>query len=29
MKKTRQPSDPKFNVADYVDQEKKTGGCCS
>lgn len=29
MKKTRQPSDPKFNVADYVDQEKKTTGCCS
>lgn len=29
MKKTRQPSDPKFNVADYVDQEKKTNGCCS
>lgn len=29
MKKTRQPSDPRFNVADYVDQEKKTAGCCS
>ncbi|XP_045212550.1 ras-related protein Rab-37-like isoform X2 [Mercenaria mercenaria] len=29
MKKTRQPSDPKFNVAEYVDKEKKTPGCCS
>ncbi|KAJ8318795.1 hypothetical protein KUTeg_003886 [Tegillarca granosa] len=29
MKKTRKPTDPKFNVADYVNQEKKTGGCCS
>ncbi|XP_033745452.1 ras-related protein Rab-37-like isoform X6 [Pecten maximus] len=29
MKKTRKPTEPKFNVADYVNQEKKTGGCCS
>ncbi|XP_060599667.1 ras-related protein Rab-37-like isoform X2 [Ruditapes philippinarum] len=29
MKKTRHPSDPKFNVAEYVDKEKKTAGCCS
>ncbi|XP_064625110.1 ras-related protein Rab-37-like isoform X2 [Lineus longissimus] len=31
MKKTRNPSDPKFSVVDYIDQhdEKKAGGCCS
>lgn len=29
MKKTRQPTDPKFNVAEYVDKEKKNPGCCS
>lgn len=29
MKKTRHPNDPKFNVAEYVDKEKKTPGCCS
>lgn len=29
MKKTRHPTDPKFNVAEYVDREKKNPGCCS
>ncbi|XP_052262531.1 ras-related protein Rab-37-like isoform X2 [Dreissena polymorpha] len=29
MKKTRQPMDPTFNVAAYVDSQKKTPGCCS
>ncbi|XP_074647311.1 ras-related protein Rab-37-like isoform X1 [Tubulanus polymorphus] len=29
MKKTRSPNDPKFSVADYIEQEKKTGSCCS
>ncbi|WAQ96637.1 RAB37-like protein [Mya arenaria] len=29
MKKMRQPSDPTFNVAEYVDSQKKTPGCCS
>jgi len=29
MKKTRQPTDPAFNVAEYVDREKKSPGCCS
>ncbi|XP_070185262.1 ras-related protein Rab-37-like isoform X2 [Littorina saxatilis] len=29
MKKTRRPNEPKFCVADYVEQEKKEGGCCS
>ncbi|XP_052071535.1 ras-related protein Rab-26-like isoform X4 [Mytilus californianus] len=28
MKKTRKPADPKFNVAEYVLQERKSGGCC-
>lgn len=28
MKKTRKPADPKFNVAEYVSQERKSGGCC-
>jgi len=28
MKKTRNPADPKFNVAEYVSQERKSGGCC-
>ncbi|XP_046577641.1 ras-related protein Rab-37-like isoform X4 [Haliotis rubra] len=29
MKKTRRPNEPKFNVADYVEQEKKNASCCS
>ncbi|XP_041364030.1 ras-related protein Rab-37-like isoform X2 [Gigantopelta aegis] len=29
MKKIRRPNEPRFNVADYVEQEKKTNGCCS
>ncbi|XP_005091033.1 ras-related protein Rab-37 isoform X3 [Aplysia californica] len=29
MKKTRRPNEPKFCVADYVEQEKKQTGCCS
>ncbi|XP_076453593.1 ras-related protein Rab-37-like isoform X4 [Babylonia areolata] len=29
MKKTRRPNEPKFCVADYVEQEKKEAGCCS
>nr|XP_022313335.1 ras-related protein Rab-26-like isoform X8 [Crassostrea virginica] len=29
MKKTRKPTDPKFSVTDYVNQEKQSVGCCS
>ncbi|XP_025082113.1 ras-related protein Rab-37-like isoform X3 [Pomacea canaliculata] len=29
MKKTRRPNEPKFCVADYVEQEKRQTGCCS
>ncbi|XP_061167333.1 ras-related protein Rab-26-like isoform X5 [Saccostrea echinata] len=29
MKKTRKPTDPKFSVTDYVNQEKQSIGCCS
>lgn len=29
MKITRKPNEPKFNVAEYVDHEKKQIGCCS
>lgn len=29
MKKTRRSNEPKFCVADYVEQEKKETGCCS
>lgn len=29
MKKTRRPNDPKFCVADYVEQEKKETSCCN
>ncbi|KAL3876383.1 hypothetical protein ACJMK2_034236 [Sinanodonta woodiana] len=28
MKKTRKPSDPSFNVAEYVTKEQQTSGCC-
>lgn len=29
MRKTRRPNEPKFNVAEYVDQEKQQSGCCT
>ena len=29
MKKTRRSNEPKFCVADYVEQEKKETSCCS
>ncbi|XP_041473861.1 ras-related protein Rab-37-like [Lytechinus variegatus] len=30
MKKTRRPNDPKFNVREFVEQQKQTpSGCCS
>ncbi|KAK3586148.1 hypothetical protein CHS0354_033272 [Potamilus streckersoni] len=28
MKKTRKPSDPAFNVAEYITKEQQTSGCC-
>jgi len=29
MRKTRQPDEPRFNVAEYVDRQKQNTGCCN